>query len=1210
MNSVTFFINKTKYTWLVDTGASLSAIKKNIALQTSEHITPHTIYINGIGGQIISDGYIQLNLETMNKTKIRHKFYVFDKLPSHIDGIIGQDFLVKYKCQLNYENNSLTLNDKNTTLTLPLQLYSIKKNNIQSNEIKLAPRCETVVKIPTNILEESVVLSNEICEGIFIANTVISNNDGFFSVKILNTKETEVVLKNFTPEIVPLNNFHCLSFNKCEKTGSRVKQLFDLLKLNYLNSEEKHSIGHICAKYADIFHLPGDELTCTNLYEQKIHLKPNISPVYSKPYRLPQSQKTEIGKQIKEMLENDIIEESQSEWSSPILLVPKKADANGEKKWRLVIDYRKVNECIQNDKFPLPNVNEIFDSLAGSVYFSTLDLNQSYYQIKLEPGSRKYTAFIADRHYQMKRLPMGLKTSPSAFSRAITIAMSGLNYLKCIVYLDDVIIMGRNLNEHNKNLMDVFARLRKVNLKLNPLKCKFLQKETLYLGHVVTSEGIKPDPNKVTAIVNYPVPTTTDDVRRFVAFANYYRKFIKNFSEITIPLNKLLKKDSPFVWGDECKMAFEKLKTAIMSPPVLQYPDFSEKNEFIIHTDASNIAIGCVLSNNDGLPVAYASRPLNKAEKNYPTIEKELLAIVWAVKHFRPYLFGRKFKIMTDHRPLVYLFNMNNPSSRLTKFRLCLEEYDFTVTYLKGQNNVAADALSRIEITIDELKNVNKHVMSVMTRAQQKKIVKPINGNTFDSGVPNSDLGSPPKVIEILRKPTNLPELTFNEKNYEKTLLKQDIIHSQNKIFVYSPKKQVLCVNPNSRSCLKRAFFVRELDSFCETLHIQELCIIRNKENEDIIKALMQYVSQCEERKGPRLCILRGVKRINNTDDKFIILNDYHLLPTSGHAGIQRMINNIKQHYYWPGMYQDIHKFVSSCDKCQKQKYKTHTKQPMCITSTATSAFEKVFLDLVGPLTKDANGYCYILTLQCELTKYVEAYPLLNKESETVARAFVDNFILHYGIPREVGTDRGSEFISSTMRDVCKILNIHQLQSTAYHHETLGSLENSHKSLGAFLRIQTNNQAHQWSDWLQYWCFSYNTTVHTSTKYTPFELVFGKKCSIPTNIIQTVDPVYNYSSYPVELKYRLQKSQEDARNNLIKSKEVRKSIYDKKINPTTYNVGDLLLVRKEDRGKMDPIYTGPYTVIEDLDVNVKILILGKEYILHKNRTIPYHLGTK
>lgn len=207
-------------------------------------------------------------------------------------------------------------------------------------------------------------------------------------------------------------------------------------------------------------------MTTTSLYDHTIELKPHTTPVYVKPYRLPQSQKSEIDKQIKSMQADGIIEECRSAWSSPLLLVPKKLDSTGIKKWRVVIDYRKLNENVQDDKFPLPNISDILDSLSGAMYFTTLDLYQGFYQIKLNKNSRQYTAFTTTKiQYQMTRLPMELKTSTNAFSRMITIAMSGLNHEQCLVYQDDLCVFGRNLENHNKNLMDILSRLRKINLK-------------------------------------------------------------------------------------------------------------------------------------------------------------------------------------------------------------------------------------------------------------------------------------------------------------------------------------------------------------------------------------------------------------------------------------------------------------------------------------------------------------------------------------------------------------------------------------------------------------------------------------------------------------------------------------------------------------------------------------------------------------------------
>ncbi|KAG7303852.1 hypothetical protein JYU34_010754 [Plutella xylostella] len=514
----------------------------------------------------------------------------------------------------------------------------------------------------------------------------------------------------------------------------------------------------------------------------------------------------------------------------------------------------------------------------------------------------------------MKRLPMGLKTSPSAFSRMITLAMSGLTYEKCFVYLDDLIVFGRNLDDHNKNLLDVFERLRQVNLKLNPSKCDFLKKEILYLGHVVTGDGILPDPDKVKIMKEYPVPKNVEEVKRFIAFANYYRKFIPNFSDKVYSLNKLCKKNVPFKWDEQCQKDFELVKQSLLSPPVLQYPNYDETNEFRLQTDASGYALGAILSNSDNRPVAYSSRNLNKAELNYPTVEKELLAIVWAVKYFRPYLYGRKFKILTDHKPLVYLFNIRDPSSRLMKFRMALEEYDFVVEYVRGKDNAAADALSRVKVTsndekethesvkisMNELKEMNESVMNVMTRAQKKKLESTKSNDT----IPNNDWIDQPNVLEVNRKPNNSVELCYlSEKELNKI---KNEIKKENKVFCYVPNKMKLYINPRSQSQLSRAEFVRDMEIFCKENDIKEIFIVKDENNDIFIEKLIKEIKETHNWTGPQLCVLKNIKRIECKDDKKVILNDFHILPTSGHAGIRRMLNNIKQYYFWPGLENDI----------------------------------------------------------------------------------------------------------------------------------------------------------------------------------------------------------------------------------------------------------------------------------------------------------------
>lgn len=479
------------------------------------------------------------------------------------------------------------------------------------------------------------------------------------------------------------------------------------LRLNHCNQEERDAIRNLCLEFRDIFYCENIPLTFTNQIRHKINLT-NENPIFTKSYRYPEIHKAEVKEQISKMLKQGIIQNSTSPWSSPIWIVPKKLDASGKRKWRMVVDYRKLNEKTIDDKYPLPNIADILDKLGRSNYFSTLDLASGFHQIEMEPEDVQKTAFSTENgHYEFKRMPFGLKNAPSTFQRVMDNILRGLQNEICLVYLDDIVIFSTSLQEHITRLRQVFTRLRESNFKIQMDKSEFLKKEVQYLGHVVTTEGVKPNPDKVSAIKKFPIPKTQKEIKSFLGLLGYYRRFIKDFAKITKPLTQCLKKDSKIIHNSDFINSFEHCKQLLINAPILQYPDFEK--QFILTTDASNFAIGAVLSQGNvphDKPVAYASRTLNDSETKYSTIEKELLAIVWACKYFRPYLFGRKFQIYTDHRPLIWLFNLKEPNSKLVRWRLKLEEYDYEIVYKKGKQNQNADALSRIQINALESESI------------------------------------------------------------------------------------------------------------------------------------------------------------------------------------------------------------------------------------------------------------------------------------------------------------------------------------------------------------------------------------------------------------------------------------------------------------------------------------------------------------------------
>ncbi|KAM8702049.1 hypothetical protein ACLKA7_001964 [Drosophila subpalustris] len=338
-------------------------------------------------------------------------------------------------------------------------------------------------------------------------------------------------------------------------------------------------------------------------------------------------------------------------------------------------------------------------------YISTLDLKSGYWQIPMARGSREYTAFTVPGRglFHWKVMPFGLHSAPATFQRALDSVIGPDMEPYAFAYLDDIIVSGASLEEHVRNLGEVLRRLRQANLRLNRAKCKFFRRSLVYLGHVISGEGIHTDPDKIAAVRELQPPATCRELRRCLGIASWYRRFVPNFADIVQPMSLLLKKGQKWEWKPEQQAAFEELKARLTEAPVLACPDFSEK--FVLQTDASDCGLGAVLTQqHQGAErvIAYVSRRLVKAEENYSATEKECLAIVWAIRKLRCYLEGYRFDVVTDHLALKWLNSIDNPTGRIARWALELQQYQFDIHYRRGKQNVVADALSRqpLEVTL------------------------------------------------------------------------------------------------------------------------------------------------------------------------------------------------------------------------------------------------------------------------------------------------------------------------------------------------------------------------------------------------------------------------------------------------------------------------------------------------------------------------------
>ena len=480
----------------------------------------------------------------------------------------------------------------------------------------------------------------------------------------------------------------------------RVQKLHKLLsRPTLLNGTQCQQLFEFLGEHHLAFCLDEYERGETDLLEMEIDTG-TAHPKKLPARRMPFAIRKEVALQLKKMQEAGVVQPSSSPWSSPVVMVQKRDGTH-----RFCIDYRELNKVTKADTYPLPRIDDILDQLGRSHYFSTLDLAAGYWQIRVHASSQEKTAFSTPQGlYEFRVMPFGLTNAPAVFQRLMERTLRGLNPDEgpdfVVVYIDDVLVFSRTLEEHLKHLRAVIERLQSVGLKLKPTKCHFVREQVEYLGHLITPNGLRPNPKLVEAVEQFPVPCNLKSLRRFVGLCSYYRRFVPHFAKLAAPLHQLTRKDQPFHWSLECQHAFEELKHKLTSASVLAYPSF-DKN-FVLETDASNLGLGAVLSQlqDDGHvhPVAYASRGLSRAETNYSVTDLETLAVVWAITYFHSFLYGHDVTVLTDHTAVKAVLETPNPSGKYARWWTRVYGRgvrNVKIIHRSGKTNLSADALSR-----------------------------------------------------------------------------------------------------------------------------------------------------------------------------------------------------------------------------------------------------------------------------------------------------------------------------------------------------------------------------------------------------------------------------------------------------------------------------------------------------------------------------------
>ena len=664
-----------------------------LGLQASIDNSQHII-IDASGKTMNISGSIDLKL-SIQGSNMKQNFKVLNS-KSYNNVILGRDFMSKFpSVEFDFANGKVKLG------TVWHQCVNVQREEITrvKDKVTIASRSESVVNVKCNQSVALLTMDFEPTQifgmpGVYATRCrVIPNLQGVFQITMLNTTANPIVINN-RKCIGKLHPVRETRQHQQTVLENELSSLFakDLCLGTDLSPEQRQQLVSLITKYEGIFASNPKKPSLVKNMKHRI-ITDDALPVNKKPHRIPHAWNDEVDKQIKEMLDNGIIRPSSSPWNSPIILVKKKDNST-----RFVCDFRGLNDVTKKDAYPLPHIRDVLDKMQGSQYWTTLDAASAYWSMPLEEADKEKTAFAVPRgKYEFNVTPYGLCNAGASYQRMMDVSLSGLPAERILAYMDDIVIFTKTFEEHLQSIETVFERMKESNIALKLSKCIFASHKVDFLGFELSNSGIRPQSRLTDAISKFEQPKTKKELKGFLGLAGFYRVFIRNFANIAQPLNDLTSDKKPFAWTNECTNAFNTLKRELSSDPVLRFPNLQQ--EFVVEVDASNYAVGGILSQkaeDDELhPVAYFSTALQQSQRNWSATTKEAFALIVAVRHWHVYLAGTHFTLMSDHNPLTHLRQQKDPRGKFARWITELEEFNYTIQYIPGKENIKADTLSR-----------------------------------------------------------------------------------------------------------------------------------------------------------------------------------------------------------------------------------------------------------------------------------------------------------------------------------------------------------------------------------------------------------------------------------------------------------------------------------------------------------------------------------
>ena len=807
--------------------------------------------------------------------------------------------------------------------------------------------------------------------------------------------------------------------------------------------------------------------------------------------------------------------------------------------YRFLVDFRRLNSITQKDSYPQPSAEELLHRLAGHRYFTKLDLKSGYFQIPIHECDIPKTAIITqDGLYEFTVLAQGLMNAPPTFQRVMNEVVANGRWDYVVVYLDDIVIFSKTIEEHKQHVADVISTLHKVNFQVAPPKCAIAVEKIEFLSHIVTHDKVAPSPDKIKAIVDIAQPKTLSQANKFIGKVGYYRKFIRDFAKIAAPIHKVTNKTrtkrSEFHWGQEQRDAFDRFKVILTTGPLfLDFPDRSVP--FVLATDASEVRIAGVLKQNtaDGMKVCYyKSRLLDTTESRYSTTEREALAIYWCLTELRNYIGDSEITIETDHKPLI---NMHKKSAygnkRIDNWLICLQDLIPQISeikYQRGIENTGPDYLTRYETTD---RDHQQESLSAMTRSMTKQAASAAppqrTPTTTDSG----------------QNDTELPRRTTS------AIATTDF--SLEKVQIAQRK------DPHIRAIMSRIQAQESMNDFVAYDNTLFRLITKRKHAS---KSKVPYL--------PESMLT-------------MVLEAFHDHPMSGHFGVQRTLHKISARFWWPRMRESVEHYIASCHQCRKfniARQKTHGY--LKSFEPPSEVFQIMHMDFWGPVRTSTRGNRYVLVLTDNLSKYVLAKAMPDNTARSAAQFMLNELIMVHGPPERLITDNGVHFSNNLMKTITETMHIDHAFSATYHPQTNGQVERFNATFCTQLAKYCDEDKGDWDDYLQSVVYAYNTGIHATTGFVPYELAFGRKQKSP------FDPVKRYLSLtqPGEFQRHLRNLRQivlkHAQDNIRHQQERAKQRYDKHRKDISFDIGDLVFLKVcANRTKLDERWIGPCRVI-------------------------------